>query len=154
MTFERVEKKGNRRFFLPRIGHGSFDYGKLTEIEKVKHYDDRINEICDYKEKLLMKKAGTSLYKPLAHMTNGIDELNHKRMMLKHNSVSRSRLTGSLTSSSENILIMSVLKKLENLTEQTSGNIEQSKERRDKIKISPAHLYEKARIMKKKRYNQ
>lgn len=66
--FERVEKKGGRRGFLPRIGHGSFDMGKMNEIEKVKHYDDRIGEICDYKEKLLQKKAGSSLHKPFVHL--------------------------------------------------------------------------------------
>jgi len=43
------KKSGRRGFKLPRIANGSFDYGKLTEIEKVKHYDDRISEICDYK---------------------------------------------------------------------------------------------------------
>lgn len=37
------EKKGKRTLRLPRIGHNSLDYGKLTEMEKVKHYDDRIN---------------------------------------------------------------------------------------------------------------
>ena len=42
MTFDRMEKRG-KKVFLPRIGHGSFDYGKLTAMEKVKHYDDRIN---------------------------------------------------------------------------------------------------------------
>lgn len=49
VAFEKYQKKGAKRSFLPRIGHGSFDYGKLTEIEKVKHYDDRINDICDFK---------------------------------------------------------------------------------------------------------
>lgn len=29
VTFDRVEKRG-KKVFLPRIGHGSFDFGKLT----------------------------------------------------------------------------------------------------------------------------
>lgn len=57
------DKKGRRGVKLPRIGHNSFDYGKLTEIEKMKHYDDRINEICDFKEKMFQKKSGNSLNK-------------------------------------------------------------------------------------------
>ena len=62
----------------------------------------------------------------------------------------------SHSSSSENILIMSVLKKLEGLTELQNKEKprEESKDRRDKIKISPVQLYEKSRIMKKMRYNQ
>jgi hypothetical protein len=80
-------------------------------------YDDRINDICDYKEKLLQKKGGTSLYRPLAKISDSMDNKSTMRMMLKHNksiskSISKSRLTDSHTSSSENILIMSVLKKL------------------------------------------
>lgn len=43
------KKTGRRGLKLPRIGHASFDYGKLVEIEKMKHYDDRINDLCDYK---------------------------------------------------------------------------------------------------------
>ena len=51
---------------------------------------------------------------------------------------------------------MSVLKKLEGLTELQNKEKprEESKDRRDKIKISPVQLYEKSRIMKKMRYNQ
>lgn len=80
-----------------------------------------------------------------------MEDKSARRMLLKHNkSVSRSRLD-SVSASSENILIMSVLKKLEALTEQ-SGRQEEGKDRRDKIKISPALLYEKTRIMKKRRY--
>jgi hypothetical protein len=60
------KKMGKRSIRLPRIGHSSFDYGKLTEIEKVKHYDDRINDICDFKEKLYLKKAAQSYNKSLA----------------------------------------------------------------------------------------
>ncbi len=30
VAFEKYQKKGVKRSFLPRIGHGSFDYGKLT----------------------------------------------------------------------------------------------------------------------------
>lgn len=30
VAFEKYQKKGAKRSFLPRIGHGSFDYGKLT----------------------------------------------------------------------------------------------------------------------------
>lgn len=59
--YELPDKKGRRGIKLPRIGHSSFDYGKLTQIEKMKHYDDRINELCDYKEKLFQKKSGNSL---------------------------------------------------------------------------------------------
>lgn len=77
---------------------------------------------------------------------------NHRRMMLKHQS--KSKLSYSLSSSSENILIMSVLKKLEGLTEQSARFHDDSREKRDKIKISPALLYEKSRVMKKKRYAQ
>ena len=64
------DKRGRRGVKLPMLVHRSFDYGKLTEIEKVKHYDDRINDICDYKQKLLDKKS--------SHMRNstGITESN------------------------------------------------------------------------------
>lgn len=99
ITFERQEKKG-RRVLLPRI-RGSFDYGKLTEMERVKHYDDRINEICDFKEKLLLKKGGYSIYAPLNKISESLQEKSARRMQLKHNqSASRSRLTDSLSSSS------------------------------------------------------
>jgi len=27
----------------------------------MKHYDDRFNDICDYKEKFMLKKAGNSV---------------------------------------------------------------------------------------------
>jgi hypothetical protein len=73
-------------------------------------------------------------------------------MLLKHQS-SRQVLHNSLSSSHENILIMSVLKKLEGLTE-TPLQQQTEADKRDKFRISPAHLYEKARNMKKKRYNQ
>lgn len=48
-AYEMPEKTARRGIKLPRIGHTSFDYGKLTQIEKMKHYDDRINQICDFK---------------------------------------------------------------------------------------------------------
>ena len=46
--FEIFQGKG-KKIKLPKIIHTSFDYSKLIEIEKVKHYDDRINDICEFK---------------------------------------------------------------------------------------------------------
>lgn len=34
-----MPERGRRGIKLPRIGNSSLDYGKLTEIEKMKHYD-------------------------------------------------------------------------------------------------------------------
>lgn len=49
---------------------------------------------------------------------------------------------------------MSVLKKLESLAEPKNPlNDEYQREKREKIRISPAQLFEKSRVMKKKRYN-
>ena len=47
--YEAPDKRGRKGVKLPRIAHRSFDYGKLIEMEKVKHYDDRIGEITDFK---------------------------------------------------------------------------------------------------------
>ena len=44
---------------LPKI-HRSFDFSKLAELEKVKHYDEKLNDLCDFKEKMMMKKLGRS----------------------------------------------------------------------------------------------
>jgi hypothetical protein len=41
--YEMPDKRGRRGIKLPRIGNSSFDHGKLIQIEKMKHYDDRIN---------------------------------------------------------------------------------------------------------------
>jgi hypothetical protein len=57
---ERTSKRGFVK--LPRIGNISIDYGKLTAIEKVRHYDDRMSDICEYKQRLLTRKIGSSAH--------------------------------------------------------------------------------------------
>ena len=82
-------------------------------------------------------------------------QTEHQKRMLRNRSSTRAMLHGNGTSSSENILIMSVLRRLEGLTDaQNKSQREEQRERKDKIKISPVQLYEKSRIMKKLRYNQ
>ena len=42
--YEIPDKRGGRRGIkLPKLNHRSFDYGKLIQIERMKHYDDRIS---------------------------------------------------------------------------------------------------------------
>lgn len=108
------KKSGRRGFKLPRIANGSFDYGKLTEIEKVKHYDDRISEICDYKQKLYLKKNGKSYNKNLRGFVGSYESTNSNRLIFRNQSISKSslRYPKTINNSSGNILIMSVLKKL------------------------------------------
>ena len=82
------DKKGRRGIKLPRIGNRSFDYGKLTEIEKMKHYDDRINEICDYKEKLIAKK-NLSNSRNGTQLSDSLDERSQRRLMIRNQSKSK-----------------------------------------------------------------
>ena len=85
-VYEAPDKRGRRGVKLPRIAHRSFDFGKLTEIERMKHYDDRINEICDFKEKLAVKKSGHALSRNVTHIADSVDERCQRRILMKNSS--------------------------------------------------------------------
>jgi hypothetical protein len=40
----------------------------------MRHYDERMNDICDYKEKLLQRKVGGTVRKPFDHFVGGYEE--------------------------------------------------------------------------------
>ena len=99
--------------------------------------------MCDFKEKLLSKKSGHGLNRNLTIVDSGHQSSKH-RLLLKKDSKAHSMVRNSsnnISSSNENILIMSVLKKLESLTEPKNYMQEDLKDKKDKIKISPAKLY-------------
>lgn len=111
------KKNGNKMIRLPKLAHSSFDYTKLTEIDKVKHYDERLNDMYEFKKRLVMGRKGGSLNKQFTQVLRD-DENNdaakkQREMLHKNNLMSRRILSkADITFSNENILVMSVLKKL------------------------------------------
>ena len=66
----------------------------------MKHYDDRINELCDFKERLLAKKSVHGLNKNVADIGDMKHQKSNRRLLVKNESKGASMVKYNLSSSS------------------------------------------------------
>ena len=59
----RKKMGGAKSTRLPRLINRSVDEEKYLELEKMRHYDDRLDGLCSYKQDLLTRKMKGKLYK-------------------------------------------------------------------------------------------
>lgn len=79
------KKLGSKSARLPRLINRSIDEQKYDEIDKLRHYDDRISELFSYKQDILTRKLKGNLlskYEPIFSIDRSVEKSIEKKKML------------------------------------------------------------------------